>query len=57
VYCTGGVRCESVGQVLLEIGASKVLSLQGGIHNYLEWVEKVDCESKFKGLNYVFDAR
>jgi UPF0176 protein len=57
VYCTGGVRCETVGPILREAGAKRVLSLQGGIHNYLEWVEKKDFESKFKGVNYVFDAR
>ena len=57
VYCTGGVRCESITSVLESTGAKEVRSLQGGIHNYLEWVDESDLESMFKGVNYVFDAR
>ncbi|KAF9183634.1 hypothetical protein BGZ49_004559, partial [Haplosporangium sp. Z 27] len=65
-YCTGGIRCEKATSYLrqsLEAGEdlqpAKVLMLDGGIHNYLEWVkhEGTAKESLWLGKNYVFDAR
>ncbi|KAF9403538.1 hypothetical protein BGX21_003033 [Mortierella sp. AD011] len=65
-YCTGGIRCEKATSYLrqsLEAGGdsqpAKVLMLDGGIHNYLEWVKHEGSakESLWLGKNYVFDAR
>ncbi|KAF9547600.1 hypothetical protein EC957_008256 [Mortierella hygrophila] len=45
-YCTGGIRCEKATSYMrqsLESGKSddvKVLMLDGGIHNYLEWIKQ-----------------
>ncbi|KAF9110543.1 hypothetical protein BGX27_006203 [Mortierella sp. AM989] len=46
-YCTGGIRCEKATSYLrqsLEAGGdlrpANVLMLEGGIHNYLEWVKQ-----------------
>jgi predicted sulfurtransferase len=38
---------------------AKVLMLEGGIHNYLEWIKQDGSgeESLWLGKNYVFDAR
>ena len=56
-YCTGGIRCEKASSMIaLETGAN-VFLLNGGIHNYLEWIKKSNYESLFLGKNYVFDAR
>ncbi|KAF9306422.1 thiosulfate sulfurtransferase (rhodanese)-like domain-containing protein 2 [Mortierella antarctica] len=65
-YCTGGIRCEKATSYLrksLESEANgeqtEVLMLEGGIHNYLEWIkhEGKPKESLWLGRNYVFDAR
>ena len=38
---------------------ANVLMLEGGIHNYLEWIKRENLpeESLWLGKNYVFDAR
>ncbi|KAF9430074.1 hypothetical protein BGZ94_008438 [Podila epigama] len=65
-YCTGGIRCEKATSYLRktlddgsESESTKVLMLEGGIHNYLEWIkhEGRSKESLWLGRNYVFDAR
>ncbi|TPX63278.1 hypothetical protein SpCBS45565_g06732 [Spizellomyces sp. 'palustris'] len=56
-YCTGGIRCEKASAWLSEEMGVPVIMLEGGIHNYLEWVKESGGESLFKGRNYVFDAR
>lgn len=67
-YCTGGIRCEKgarwVKDCLVEEEGNKVYTLEGGIHNYLEWAKKEIEEGRmeveecpWKGRNYVFDAR
>ncbi|KAJ3090225.1 hypothetical protein HK102_004357, partial [Quaeritorhiza haematococci] len=38
-YCTGGIRCEKASTWLSREFGVKVLMLDGGIHNYLEWVK------------------
>ncbi|KAF9586665.1 thiosulfate sulfurtransferase (rhodanese)-like domain-containing protein 2 [Lunasporangiospora selenospora] len=65
-YCTGGIRCEKATTYMrkaldpLDVAKkTEVLMLEGGIHNYLEWIKqegKAD-ESLWLGKNYVFDAR
>ncbi|KAJ3181278.1 thiosulfate sulfurtransferase (rhodanese)-like domain-containing protein 2 [Geranomyces variabilis] len=41
-YCTGGVRCEKAARWIGENveGVADVVMLEGGIHNYLEWVKE-----------------
>lgn len=38
---------------------TKIFMLEGGIHNYLEWIDSSSDkeESMWQGKNYVFDAR
>ncbi|KAJ3215590.1 thiosulfate sulfurtransferase (rhodanese)-like domain-containing protein 2 [Clydaea vesicula] len=65
-YCTGGVRCAKACSYIKEIlPDSEIIMLDGGIHNYIEWINK-ENEGKteedkkelfFLGSNYVFDAR
>ncbi|RUS35544.1 hypothetical protein BC938DRAFT_479405 [Jimgerdemannia flammicorona] len=78
-YCTGGIRCEKATAYLRQSlshteGAlrTKILMLDGGIHNYLEWVKEQQqlqsdpvsatgssaiIDSLWRGRNYIFDAR
>ncbi|KAI7827964.1 hypothetical protein BC939DRAFT_394601 [Gamsiella multidivaricata] len=65
-YCTGGIRCEKATSYLRQSLESsgdappaKVLMLEGGIHNYLEWIKQEGStnDSLWLGKNYVFDAR
>ncbi|KAJ3156209.1 thiosulfate sulfurtransferase (rhodanese)-like domain-containing protein 2 [Geranomyces michiganensis] len=41
-YCTGGVRCEKAARWIGENveGVEGVVMLEGGIHNYFEWVKE-----------------
>ncbi|KAG0318472.1 thiosulfate sulfurtransferase (rhodanese)-like domain-containing protein 2 [Linnemannia gamsii] len=45
-YCTGGIRCEKATSYMRQsLGSGKnddvkVLMLEGGIHNYLEWIKQ-----------------
>lgn len=55
-YCTGGVRCEQAESYLRK-KFDNVFMLEGGIHNYMEWVKANPKKSIFKGANYVFDGR
>ena len=64
-YCTGGVRCEKAAAYLSELlgpDAREAATLEGGIHNYLAWVDTQWQAGRavapvFHGRNYVFDAR
>ncbi|OAQ25302.1 hypothetical protein K457DRAFT_23245 [Linnemannia elongata AG-77] len=69
-YCTGGIRCEKATSYMRQsLGSGKnddvkVLMLEGGIHNYLEWIKQERTikknpqqESLWLGKNYIFDAR
>ncbi|KAG0302380.1 thiosulfate sulfurtransferase (rhodanese)-like domain-containing protein 2 [Dissophora globulifera] len=64
-YCTGGIRCEKATSYLRQslnsedTQPAKVYMLDGGIHNYLEWIKQEDSlnDSLWLGKNYVFDAR
>jgi predicted sulfurtransferase len=65
-YCTGGIRCEKAAAYLQELlgagPASSVATLDGGIQNYLAWVDSEWAQGRhvrplFLGRNYVFDAR
>ncbi|HUY52973.1 MAG TPA: rhodanese-related sulfurtransferase [Candidatus Dormibacteraeota bacterium] len=53
-YCTGGIRCEVLGTLLLNRGFKHVYQLEGGIVSYCE---KYGDEGLWEGSLYVFDRR
>lgn len=57
MYCTGGIRCEKASAYLKHKGFQDVHHLQGGIIQYAKEVKEQELESKFKGVNFVFDER
>ena len=57
LYCTGGIRCEKASAYLLHHGFSQVYHLEGGITEYARRVAADGLPNKFKGKNFVFDAR
>jgi UPF0176 protein len=57
MYCTGGIRCEKASAYLKHKGFKDVGHLKGGIIQYAKEVEEQNLESKFKGINFVFDER
>ncbi len=57
LYCTGGIRCEKASAYLKHKGFVDVNQLFGGIISYAREVKQLGIESKFKGKNFVFDAR
>ena len=57
LYCTGGIRCEKASSYLIHSGFEDVYQLSGGIIKYAHEVKKKNLSSKFKGKNFVFDAR
>ena len=56
-YCTGGIRCEKASAYFKHKGFKDVNHLQGGIIQYAKEVKEQGLESKFKGVNFVFDER
>ncbi|MGE0566308.1 MAG: rhodanese-related sulfurtransferase [Bacteroidia bacterium] len=57
MYCTGGIRCEKASAYLKHKGFKDVHHLHGGIIQYAKEVKEQGLESKFKGVNFVFDER
>ncbi|HQQ93046.1 MAG TPA: rhodanese-related sulfurtransferase [Bacteroidia bacterium] len=57
MYCTGGIRCEKASAYFRHKGFKDVNHLQGGIIQYAKDVREQQLESKFKGINFVFDER
>jgi UPF0176 protein len=57
MYCTGGIRCEKASAYLKHKGFSDVHHLRGGIIQYAKEVREKGLESRFRGLNFVFDER
>jgi UPF0176 protein len=57
MYCTGGIRCEKASAYLKYKGFKDVNHLRGGIIQYAKEVKEQHLESKFKGVNFVFDER
>ena len=52
-FCTGGIRCEKAGPLMIQNGFSKVYQLDGGILKYFE-----ECGSvHYEGNCFVFDER
>jgi UPF0176 protein len=57
MYCTGGIRCEKASAYFKHKGFKDVNHLKGGIIKYAEEIKEKGLESKFKGINFVFDER
>lgn len=57
MYCTGGIRCEKASAYFKHKGFKDVNHLHGGIIQYAKEVKEQNLESKFKGVNFVFDER
>ncbi len=57
MYCTGGIRCEKASAYFRHKGFKDVNHLHGGIIQYAQEIKEQGLESKFKGINFVFDER
>lgn len=57
MYCTGGIRCEKAGMYLREKGYKRILQLEGGILNYLDYFKNKLNKNKWNGECFVFDNR
>lgn len=57
MYCTGGIRCEKASAYFKHKGFKNVYQLEGGIIEYARQVHELGLQNKFKGKNFVFDAR
>ncbi len=57
MYCTGGIRCEKASAYFKFKGFKDVNHLHGGIIQYAQEVKEQNLESKFRGINFVFDER
>ncbi len=57
MYCTGGIRCEKASAYFKHKGFKDVNHLRGGIIQYAQEIKEQQLESKFKGVNFVFDER
>ena len=55
MFCTGGIRCEKATALMLELGFTDVVQLQGGILNYLDTMAGQD--NRWDGECFVFDKR
>jgi UPF0176 protein len=57
MYCTGGIRCEKASAYFKHKGFKDVNHLHGGIIQYAKEIREQELESKFRGVNFVFDER
>ncbi len=57
MYCTGGIRCEKASAYFKYKGFKDVNHLHGGIIQYAKEIKEQGLDSKFKGINFVFDER
>ncbi len=57
LYCTGGIRCEKASAYMKNKGFRNVVQLQGGILNYLSFVNQNNKKTLWKGDCFVFDNR
>ncbi|KAK9807219.1 hypothetical protein WJX73_010323 [Symbiochloris irregularis] len=53
MYCTGGIRCDVYSTHLRRLGFQNLMSLQGGIQNYLKQAGR----EHWQGNLFVFDGR
>jgi predicted sulfurtransferase len=45
-YCTGGIRCEKASRFIQKQTGSDIFVLEGGIHNYLDWISSTSLGAK-----------
>jgi UPF0176 protein len=57
MYCTGGIRCEKASAYLKHKGFKDVNHLKGGIIQYAREIREQNLDSRFRGINFVFDER
>jgi UPF0176 protein len=57
MYCTGGIRCEKASAYLKHKGFKDVHHLRGGIIQYAKEIREQQLDSRFRGVNFVFDER
>ena len=57
LYCTGGIRCEKASAYLKLNGFKNVVQLDGGILNYLNYINETKKNSLWNGDCFVFDNR
>lgn len=57
MYCTGGIRCEKASAYFKHKGFKDVNHLRGGIIQYAKEIKEQQLDSKFRGVNFVFDER
>ncbi len=57
LYCTGGIRCEKATAFLKEDGYKNIFQLEGGILNYLKFVNEQNQKLMWEGECFVFDDR
>ena len=57
MYCTGGIRCEKASNYLSQEGYKNIFQLKGGIINYLDYLQKNNKRTNWKGECFVFDNR
>ncbi|WP_343191997.1 rhodanese-related sulfurtransferase [Buchnera aphidicola (Formosaphis micheliae)] len=57
MYCTGGIRCEKATFWMKINGFKKIYHIYGGILGYVHDAKKNKLPIRFKGKNFVFDAR
>ena len=57
IYCTGGIRCEKASALLKKNGYKKVVQLEGGILNYLSYINDEQKNTRWTGECFVFDQR
>ncbi|XBC40064.1 MAG: rhodanese-related sulfurtransferase [Buchnera aphidicola (Nurudea ibofushi)] len=57
IYCTGGIRCEKASSWMLCNGFKYVYQIKGGIIGYVNDAKRNNIPIKFRGKNFVFDAR
>jgi UPF0176 protein len=57
MYCTGGIRCEKASAYLKHKGFKDVHHLHGGIIQYAQEIQEQGLDSRFRGVNFVFDER
>lgn len=57
IYCTGGIRCEKASAYLKNKGYKNIIQLDGGILNYLKYINQNNVKSLWRGDCFVFDDR
>ena len=57
IFCTGGIRCEKASAYIKKKGYKNIFQLEGGILNYLNYIQSEKQISMWNGECFVFDER